>query len=128
VVVTSLLDVLNFGEAFTHMIYYIVHCYTVFFGLVTILNELEHEFAPHVSQTLYDVKTWMRQWAKGLTTLWGRGLFYFFQGTMALAGSTSGKLGEIVGVYMIFMGIACFRVHFRNPDTDPVHGAYVQIV
>lgn len=51
----------------------------VFFGVVTMVTESDPSFI-QVHETLTPLQKWMHEWAKGLTMLWGRGLFYVFQG------------------------------------------------
>ena len=65
---------------FDEPIYYVVNAYMVFFGAVTMITESDPSFITQLHDTLFPVQKWMYEWAKGLTMLWGRGLFYVFQG------------------------------------------------
>ena len=52
----------------------------MFFGVVTMVTESDPSFATQWHDYLLPLQQWMNEWAKGLTMLWGRGLFYVFQG------------------------------------------------
>lgn len=52
----------------------------VFFGVVTMVTESDPSFTTQWHDYLLPLQQWMNEWAKGLTMLWGRGLFYVFQG------------------------------------------------
>merc|ERR1712113_1030568 len=85
---------------------FVVNVYLLFFGLVTCISEVNSDVLPVVHVAIEHYQNWMHEWALGLTELWGRGLFYLFQGTLALVSSQSIlSLGIIVGPYMIIMGI-----------------------
>ena len=44
------------------------------------VTESDPSFITQLHDTLLPIQKWMYEWAKGLTMLWGRGLFYVFQG------------------------------------------------
>lgn len=67
-------------QVFDEPIYYVVNAYMVFFGAVTMVTESDPSFITQLHDTLLPIQKWMYEWAKGLTMLWGRGLFYVFQG------------------------------------------------
>lgn len=67
-------------EVLDEPIYYVVNAYMVFFGAVTMVTESDPSFITQLHDSLLPVQKWMHEWAKGLTMLWGRGLFYVFQG------------------------------------------------
>lgn len=108
----SLLDIF---QVFDHAIYYTIHAYMVFFGLVTCVTELHDDILPDLYKSMIGVQAWMHEWAKGLTTLWGRGLFNLFQGALALSSSGPLGLGVLVGIYMMIMGLAYLYLHHHSP-------------
>eukprot|EP00928_Gymnodinium_smaydae_P057250 TRINITY_DN4051_c0_g1_i1.p1 TRINITY_DN4051_c0_g1~~TRINITY_DN4051_c0_g1_i1.p1 ORF type:complete len:193 (+),score=22.71 TRINITY_DN4051_c0_g1_i1:73-579(+) len=105
-----LLDVTNIEE----LMPYIVNGYQVFFGGVTCLSEIHPEFAFSFHDSLENLQAWMHTYAKGLTMLWGRGLFYVFQGSLVAAKSGLVSFGFVVGIYMVLAGLLCLFVHFRK--------------
>lgn len=115
VVVNGIFAVLDVFDVFDHTVYYLVNAYQVFFGLVTCLTELDEDWCgPNVHGWLHQRQKWMHEWALGLTMLWGRGLFYIFQGTIALVSSSLLSLGLMIGIYMLIAGILCLNQHFRD--------------
>lgn len=94
---------------------YTAGVYCVFFGLVTCLTELHPEFAGPVHDSLQKFQVKMHEWAKGLTMLWGRGLFYMFQGSMIAANAgISDIIGLSVGVYMMLCGIILGSLYMQS--------------
>ncbi|CAK9083240.1 ATP-binding cassette sub-family B member 10 [Durusdinium trenchii] len=79
IVLNGFLSVIDVFDVFDEPIYYVVNAYMVFFGVVTMVTESDPSFI-QVHETLTPLQKWMHEWAKGLTMLWGRGLFYVFQG------------------------------------------------
>ncbi|KAF4757675.1 hypothetical protein FOZ63_023495 [Perkinsus olseni] len=81
------------------------HCsYQFLFGVITCILEANPELLRervHWQEKIYEH-------AKFLTLLWGRGLFYLFQGSLALVQFT--LLYAIVGVYMVVMGVLCIAM------------------
>eukprot|EP00747_Dinoflagellata_sp_TGD_P197789 gnl/TRDRNA2_/TRDRNA2_69590_c0_seq1.p1 gnl/TRDRNA2_/TRDRNA2_69590_c0~~gnl/TRDRNA2_/TRDRNA2_69590_c0_seq1.p1 ORF type:complete len:165 (+),score=28.40 gnl/TRDRNA2_/TRDRNA2_69590_c0_seq1:99-593(+) len=113
VILNGALNVLNIFGAFDNLIYYIVHVYEVGFGIVTCVSETHAEFAGGLHNAIEQTQKWMHEWAKGLTMLWGRGLFYIFQGALTLSASSLFSFGFIVGIYMMLMGAMCMSMHFK---------------
>eukprot|EP00913_Durusdinium_trenchii_P014888 g13963.t1 len=75
IVLNGFLSVIDVFDVFDEPIYYVVNAYMVFFGVVTMVTESDPSFI-QVHETLTPLQKWMHEWAKGLTMLWGRGLFY----------------------------------------------------
>eukprot|EP00443_Scrippsiella_acuminata_P131627 CAMPEP_0115577120 /NCGR_PEP_ID=MMETSP0272-20121206/2908_1 /TAXON_ID=71861 /ORGANISM="Scrippsiella trochoidea, Strain CCMP3099" /LENGTH=341 /DNA_ID=CAMNT_0003011921 /DNA_START=46 /DNA_END=1072 /DNA_ORIENTATION=- len=124
IMVNGLLGVLDVFQVFDHMIYYVVNLYQVFFGLVTCITELHPDVSPDMYASFFKLQKFMHEWAKGLTTLWGRGLFHLFQGTLAML--SSGDLGVLIGLYMMVIRVhlaALQAARARAPQED-----YIQIV
>jgi len=126
-ILNSIFELLDIFEIFDDTIYYVVHAYLVFFGLVTCITELHADVTPDLYQTLLPVQKSMHEWAKGLTTLWGRGAFHLFCGLLSTLSSGSLHLGVVVGVYMMAMGCAYLYLHFRPPKPSATND-YVQVV
>lgn len=127
VAVNGLIGVAQALQAGSHTVYYLVPLYAVFFGLVTCITELHPDTSPDLYRTFWGVQRWMHEWAKGLTTLWGRGLFNIFQGALACVGSGLLSFGILVGMYMIFMGLVYLRLHFRAPLSRTTQEDYIRI-
>merc|ERR1711948_134323 len=115
VVLNGVVGVLDIFDVFDHAIYYIMNCYAVFFGVVTCITESHPQNNPaSIYETFKGLQEWMHEWAKGLTMLVGRGLFYIFQGVLAIVSSGYISLGILIGVYMIVVGIVCISVHIKD--------------
>merc|ERR1711957_649803 len=86
-----------------------------FFGFVAFCVEAHPDNNPGaVYDNLRGLQGWMHDWAKGLTTFLGRGLFYIFQGCVTIASSKMLSLGLVVGVYMIVAGTSCLALHVKH--------------
>mmetsp|Transcript_26593 Transcript_26593/g.37051 ORF Transcript_26593/g.37051 Transcript_26593/m.37051 type:complete len:259 (+) Transcript_26593:30-806(+) len=72
---------------------FVVEAYTFLFGIGIALIEMQNQCLP---------LAFLKRWARFITTLGGRGLFYFYVGSLSLAKWTF--LGFIVGIYMMFIG------------------------
>mmetsp|Transcript_21026 Transcript_21026/g.45523 ORF Transcript_21026/g.45523 Transcript_21026/m.45523 type:complete len:168 (-) Transcript_21026:18-521(-) len=114
VILNGILGVLDIFTIMSHAIYYVVNLYMVFFGVVTCITETHPENIPMVHENLKSTQIWMHEWAKGLTTLQGRGLFYIFQGCLAFVSSSTISLGMVIGVYMSVAGALCISMHLRQ--------------
>eukprot|EP00933_Yihiella_yeosuensis_P065942 TRINITY_DN69966_c0_g1_i1.p1 TRINITY_DN69966_c0_g1~~TRINITY_DN69966_c0_g1_i1.p1 ORF type:complete len:173 (+),score=15.21 TRINITY_DN69966_c0_g1_i1:57-575(+) len=126
VVLHGIFGVLNIFAVMDNTINYVVNFYMVLFGVVTCVTESHPELHPAMHDVLEKIQAWMHEWAKGLTLLWGRGLFYIFQGSLAMVSSGLISVGLIVGAYMIAMGAVCISMHFRNKGKVP-NGDYIRI-
>jgi len=126
-VVAGALSMINIFNIFDRTIYYIVNGYQVFFGIVTCMTELHPEFAGVWHDKLLHWQAWMHEWAKGLTMLWGRGLFYLFQGMLCTMCCFNWYIGLVLGLYMMAMGAMCIQQHFKNRSSVQVTQDYIQI-
>lgn len=126
VVLVGLLTIINVFNAMSHTLYYVVNTYQVFFGVVTCLTELHPAFAGRWHDQLQHWQAWMHEWAKGLTLLWGRGLFYIFQGLLCCVSCFSWLVGIALGMYMLAMGGLCIQQHFKkHPGRAETHQDYI---
>eukprot|EP00929_Paragymnodinium_shiwhaense_P007598 TRINITY_DN111509_c0_g1_i1.p1 TRINITY_DN111509_c0_g1~~TRINITY_DN111509_c0_g1_i1.p1 ORF type:complete len:188 (-),score=43.30 TRINITY_DN111509_c0_g1_i1:187-750(-) len=119
-VLNGAFGVLDVFDAMSEPIYYTVNAYQVFFGLVTCMSELHPKFVgANAHSVLQHWQDWMHEWALGLTELWGRGLFYLFQGSLAVMSSSLLSLGTAAGVYMMFLGLICVSQHWKKAPMTP---------
>mmetsp|Transcript_25114 Transcript_25114/g.49949 ORF Transcript_25114/g.49949 Transcript_25114/m.49949 type:complete len:255 (+) Transcript_25114:129-893(+) len=93
---SSFLDILGQFVLF-HPINALVSIYTFMFGLIVILLE-----GKELSSTV-TLKRTIEHYAKFLEFIWGRGLLYFFAGSLQFA--RLGVLNFLVGGFMIIWGI-----------------------
>ena len=114
IVVNGIFGVLDVFDVFQQPIYYVVNAYMVFFGAVTCITEVRATFASQLHDTVQGVQRWMHEWAKGLTLIWGRGLFYVFQGSFCILSSSVLSLGLLIGAYMTVIGLLCLKVGYKK--------------
>mmetsp|Transcript_57691 Transcript_57691/g.134970 ORF Transcript_57691/g.134970 Transcript_57691/m.134970 type:complete len:225 (+) Transcript_57691:71-745(+) len=131
VVFNGIFGVLNVFGAFNNFIFYIVNFYQVVFGIVTCISELHPGFLGQ-GDTMPDIVDFFQRelhlWAKGLTLLGGRGLFYIFQGSLVVVSSGMLSIGLIIGLYMFFVGCLCISLHFKkNPMRADHPEDYVRV-
>eukprot|EP00927_Polykrikos_kofoidii_P078501 TRINITY_DN75317_c0_g1_i1.p1 TRINITY_DN75317_c0_g1~~TRINITY_DN75317_c0_g1_i1.p1 ORF type:complete len:186 (+),score=23.62 TRINITY_DN75317_c0_g1_i1:58-615(+) len=109
-----LVGLYQFAQA-TEVIEYVVTLYQVLFGIVTFLAELHPRFTGPLHGFLEEWQTWIHDWAMGLTLLWGRGLFYIFQGSLAgINANTILSPGTFASFFMCILGLVCFYRHWRS--------------
>jgi len=115
----------NLDQAFDHPVYYLVNGYQVFFGVVTCVTELDEDWCtPQVHRWLHERQKWMHDWALALTLLWGRALFYVFQGTLACVSAKSlFSVGLVVGLWMVLCGLLCLNQHYMEHRRDSASGS-----
>mmetsp|Transcript_58709 Transcript_58709/g.109928 ORF Transcript_58709/g.109928 Transcript_58709/m.109928 type:complete len:172 (-) Transcript_58709:44-559(-) len=114
VIVNGILGVLDVFDVFDEPIYYLVNAYMVFFGAVTCITETRPTFAGQLHDVLQGVQRWMHEWCRGLTLIWGRGLFYIFQGTFCLLSSGLLSLGLLIGLYLMLVGLICLKEGYKK--------------
>ena len=114
IVLNGIFSVLDVFNVFGSPVYYVVNLYMVFFGAVTCVTEARPTFAAQLHDTVQGVQRWMHEWAKGLTLIWGRGLFYIFQGTFCVLSSSLLSLGILIGAYMLVIGLVCLKVGYKR--------------
>lgn len=106
IMLKSFFGLLAFWDLARSPMVYVVNAYLMFFGFVTVVAEVQPDFAPMAHEKVERIQAWMYEWSLGLKELWGRGLFYIFQGTLALLSCTSlFSLGIVVGPGMMALGI-----------------------
>eukprot|EP00811_Abedinium_folium_P012882 NODE_21965_length_728_cov_6.637271.p1 GENE.NODE_21965_length_728_cov_6.637271~~NODE_21965_length_728_cov_6.637271.p1 ORF type:complete len:183 (+),score=56.74 NODE_21965_length_728_cov_6.637271:79-627(+) len=120
VIVNGLEGILNIPGVIDHFTNYVVNIYEVIFGVITCIIELHERICGNRFDSL---KHSVHNWARGLETHVGRGLFYIFQGNLALMGEGLGVGGgTIIGVFLIFLGFIRILTHFRQKDDGSLAG------
>mmetsp|Transcript_1530 Transcript_1530/g.2296 ORF Transcript_1530/g.2296 Transcript_1530/m.2296 type:complete len:151 (-) Transcript_1530:230-682(-) len=76
---------------------FVVEAYTFLFGIAIALIEMQNQCLP---------LSFLERWARFMTTLGGRGVFYVYVGSLSIAKSTF--LSFAVGAYM--MGVGCLYI------------------
>mmetsp|Transcript_81032 Transcript_81032/g.127621 ORF Transcript_81032/g.127621 Transcript_81032/m.127621 type:complete len:172 (+) Transcript_81032:105-620(+) len=117
VIASGLLSLIQLFNIVTKPIYYVVNVYQVFFGVITCLTEIDEQFLQGAYHTALPYQKWMHEWALGLTRLWGRALFYVFQGMLSITSCFNWLFGWAIGGYMIVMGAVCLSQHFKNSSS-----------
>eukprot|EP00747_Dinoflagellata_sp_TGD_P184853 gnl/TRDRNA2_/TRDRNA2_40885_c0_seq1.p1 gnl/TRDRNA2_/TRDRNA2_40885_c0~~gnl/TRDRNA2_/TRDRNA2_40885_c0_seq1.p1 ORF type:complete len:192 (-),score=49.14 gnl/TRDRNA2_/TRDRNA2_40885_c0_seq1:171-746(-) len=126
----SLVDVL---EALAEPLQYLVNSYLMLFGLVTCIIESPPEWLQQ-SEKLQRAQSFVHEFAKFLTTLGGRGLFYLFQGSLSMTFSWS--LSFLLALYMFFMGVVCILMQYGidvpgvkrvEDSTEKKNGDYIYV-
>ncbi|KAF4649420.1 hypothetical protein FOL47_002101, partial [Perkinsus chesapeaki] len=102
------LTVLSVSEAFHHPVMYLLNAYQTLFGLVTCLLEADPKYL-----NKFGIQEKIREYFQLITELWGRGLFYLFQASIALMHFT--LLHVIIGLYMAAIGLLTISLHFTRP-------------
>jgi hypothetical protein len=101
---SSLLGVVDiFGLA--SPIHYICNFYLLIFGATSVILE----YGAGSFDRLGVIPT-VDTYFKALTFVWGRGMFYIFQGTLTLAHITI--LNMVVGFYLCMIGCLCLAHHW----------------
>merc|ERR1712187_101295 len=106
ITINGVFGVMDIGTLASAPMVYIMNAYSILFGLVTVVSEARPEFAPFAHEHLERWQAFLHEWALVLKELWGRGLFYLFQGTLALSSCQSlFSLGIIAGPCMMILGV-----------------------
>jgi len=119
--VTFAFGVLGFIDIFDAVLdplYYLVNAYQMIFGLATCIIEAPLEWVNQSNQ-LKKAQAFIYEFSKFLTTFGGRGLFYLFQGSLALS-LTGISLQFVLGCYMFFLGVLCIGAQYGlKVDSSP---------
>jgi hypothetical protein len=102
VVVCALIGMLSIGGIIFGPIHYIVNIYQVFFALVGCALESQDSWVEKVEQLALFQK-YIFQYAKFLTKLWGRGILYIFEASLAM--THANLVYEVVGAVMLVVGV-----------------------
>jgi len=93
-------------------LHWILSVYQLLFSIVTMLFEIHPDTAARFP-VVVDYQARLMNNAKFLAKTWGRGMFYFFIGSLWLAqASWSRPLTIVVGVIMCIMGFVHVGMHF----------------
>jgi len=103
--VVSALGILNLPSLLFSPTFFILQMFEGMFGLMTIVIEA-HNF-PYLEK----FQPVLKEWFKFLTVVGGRGVFYVFQGVLAI--SLFSLFDLIIGCYMVFVGVTCILIHFN---------------
>lgn len=110
--VAGLIDIFSllFGP-----IVYLVNLYQMVFGLMTCIIEAPIQWVEKNAR-LTQAQAFVHKHAKFLTTFGGRGLFYLFQGSLAMS-LTGVSLSWLLALYMFCLGWLCIAMQYGfNPD------------
>lgn len=94
-------QVLNLGAILTLSRFMALRVYLALFGVLTVILEVNSAFT-------VKYRSFLENWMKVLSRVWGRAIFYFFVGTLTL--SLWNFLDIVVGVWFIFFSIIYFFV------------------
>lgn len=99
--------------------YYALQLTRALFGGVTVVSELN--VGEGASGDVRNYQALIHEWAAGLKTFWGRGVFYVFQGLLTWASvDLPFTPGMPIGMYMMGVGVLCLNLHLqRRPSLPP---------
>mmetsp|Transcript_79353 Transcript_79353/g.208390 ORF Transcript_79353/g.208390 Transcript_79353/m.208390 type:complete len:194 (-) Transcript_79353:15-596(-) len=98
-------------DAVLSPLYYLVNVYQMMFGLTTCIIEAPVEWVER-SEKLKQAQRFIYEFSKFLTTFGGRGLFYLFQGTLALSLADSVSVASLLALYMFGCGVLCVAAQY----------------
>merc|ERR1712187_698824 len=112
----SFLHLFNMGTFFSNIVLYLVAIYQVIFSLTTMLFEAKPQwvqaFEEKTTLPISRYQDLLIDNAKFLSTAGGRGLFYFFQGTLWLALAMHSFLNSLCGGLFCIVGVVHILMHF----------------
>ncbi|CAE7229838.1 unnamed protein product [Symbiodinium natans] len=112
----GLLGFLNIADLILDPLEYVVNGYQTVFGVVVCLLEAPDEWITSNAK-LTQARDFIQEYARFLYTCGGRGLFYLFQGTLAMSLDTY-TVTFIVGCYMCGLGVVNIAMqygYFQDP-------------
>jgi hypothetical protein len=102
VFVCAAIGILSIGGLIFSPIHYIVNIYQIFFASCGMALESQDKWVEQVEQ-IAQAQKYIFQYAKFLTKLWGRGVLYIFEASLAM---THGALMyNVVGAIMLVVGV-----------------------
>jgi hypothetical protein len=101
VMVCAIIGMLGLGDILFSPIHYVVNVYQVFFALCGCALESQDKWVQQVHQ-LAEAQKYIFTYAKFLTKLWGRGVFYVFEASLAILHENT--LYKVVGALMLAVG------------------------
>mmetsp|Transcript_21234 Transcript_21234/g.59328 ORF Transcript_21234/g.59328 Transcript_21234/m.59328 type:complete len:199 (-) Transcript_21234:183-779(-) len=137
-IVFGLFGSMDVVTAVTSPLAYFINIYQIMFGIATCFIEAPEDWV-RKSQRLQQTQAFFHEFARFLTTFGGRGLFYLFQGTLAMS-MTTVSLSYVLALYMFVLGALCIAMQygfepnfsFLRPGVDNAHcnarsGDYIHI-
>merc|ERR1719460_1841515 len=109
VVVCAVIGMLSIGGILFSPIHYIVNTYQVFFALCGCALESQDKWVEQVEQ-LAQAQKLIFQYAKFLTKLWGRGILYIFEASLAMTHESI--VYDVVGAIMLVVGVVTLVSEF----------------
>lgn len=101
ITLTGLLNIAQITGLITEPMYYLVNIYQVLFGVGILLLEAEPALVDKY-ESLSKGQAWVQENLQVLTTVWGRGVFYLYVGSVELFADASGSLlGLLLGCYLL---------------------------
>lgn len=108
----GLADVIQIFRGFGNLLHYIVTAYMTLCALLTCVMEADPKWVNSYPQ-LGTAQARLYEYAKVVTTLWGRGIFYLFLGSLALLlHDPIISPSVLFGVYFMGMGVLLIAWHF----------------
>lgn len=96
-------------------LFVLIQSYLIIGGLIMIVLESKLRFFFCTTHCKKNIE----YWAKFLTRIWGRGMFYIFLGTLSIIQYT--VLNIAVGVYVIILGIALMLLSYKTVEENKSH-------
>jgi hypothetical protein len=97
---------------------WLINCFQILFGIFMMLIEAQGDWLDRLSPKAVEFQAKLGEYAKFLTLLLGRGIFYIFLGSLTMTTGLSEPLDvmeTLIGVYVMFIGIICIGMH-TNPQ------------
>lgn len=110
--VLSVMNLIDLRGLFSP-VQYIISGFQFIFALSTMLFEAKPEWIEKLGTWVNKYQEMLIEYCNFLTTCWGRGGFYIFQGTTWLINAGLGNLDDlIVGLFLFFIGALTVAMHF----------------
>jgi hypothetical protein len=102
VVVCAIIGMLSIGGILFSPIHYIVNIYQVFFAVCGCALESQDKWVEQV-EYIAQAQKYIFTYAKVLTKLWGRGILYIFEASLAM--THANIIYNVVGAVMLVVGV-----------------------